>query len=114
LEPAAAAFVAAYIRADRLSVRSEAALGGHAPVRGLLISIIKRRFRRIYHSIDVHALGPKTEAVQPDGNLWRGQRFHEVAPGSDGLDAGGVQDRPFHRGLGDLNLVRVLAQRTGI
>src|SRR6478735_9089904 len=87
LEPAAASFVAAHIRAYRLAVGAEAALSGHAPVSGLLIRIIKRPFRRIHHSIDVHALGAQTDAVQPDGDFGRSQRFHEVAPGSGGLDA---------------------------
>src|SRR5215471_3953829 len=68
--------LAARVGTDGLAIRAERGLGQDAPVRRRFIGIVQRRFERIHRRLDVHPLGAQLEAMHPNGNLRRGQRFH--------------------------------------
>src|SRR5262245_46521036 len=76
LQVAAAAPVAAVVRTDGLAVRAEPGLRQDAPPGSLVITIVKRSFRRVHPGIDIHALGAQLEAMDAYDDFRRGQRFH--------------------------------------
>src|SRR5262245_60250996 len=87
LQLAAEAVPAAGVRAHRVAIGPEASLRLHAPPRGLVITIVRRPWRLVHHSIDIHALGPQPETVNAHGDFRRGQRFHIGNPHAIGRPA---------------------------
>jgi hypothetical protein len=72
-EFAAPAFATTEIRANWLAVGSEASLGRDAPVRRVVVRVVKCRLIGVHDRVDVHALGAELEAVHAHVNFRRFQ-----------------------------------------
>jgi len=68
-ELTAPAFAAAEVCSNGLAVGSETRLGRDAPVRRVVVAVVKRCFIGVHDRVDVHALGAELEAVHAHVNF---------------------------------------------